>query len=1610
MAAPIAGDDPSGFTTVFNETFAAATLTGWTAVRINASAPRWRIVNGAVVEDSDAGWGFLRPTTIAATTSSATSYRLSVDIDPSVAAGVPPSNDKVGLVFGWTNAGNYYRVEWTDFGSNWQSRSTYRDLQIVRVQNGTESILAKLDAVDLPISGFKLGVTVDAGGISLLVDGVARLQAAGARPSLGVFGLYSWDNDQGVSFDNVKVELGSGTGAYAATAGQALGLSAAQLLANDSDADGDPLAITAVSGAVNGTVSLAGTTITFTPTAGFQGNASFVYTVSDGRGGSDTATVFVTVNPAANRNPDAINDTATTTAATPVTIAVLGNDVDPDGDALSVTGVGAAANGTLVRNANNTVTYTPYAGFSGTDSFTYSVSDGRGGSDTATVAVTVNPAANRNPDAINDPAGLTTVLSEAFSGAALTGWTSVRFNAAPPNWRIAGGVLVEDSDAGFGFLRPTTIVPSTSSATTYVLSADIDPSIAAGTPPSNDVVGLVFGHVNDDNYYRVEWADFGSNWINLADYRDLQIVRVQNGVDTILAKLDAVNLPLAGFKLGVSVDAGGITLLVDGVARLQAAGARPSLGVFGLYSWDNDQGVSFDNVKLELGGGSGAFPANSGQPDTLTAAQLLANDTDPDGDPLAITGVSGAVNGTVALSGSNVTFTPTAGFQGAASFNYTISDGRGGADTATVAFTVSPPPVLALEASNFTVNEGDGTVTIRVLRSGPTGSAVSVQYTTVDQSALSGSDYTARSGVLQLAAGQTSASIVVPISNDTAIEGDELFNIAIDGPQGGASLGSPRTATVLIVDNDAVDLRPVLTGLAANVALSEAVAKLSAQIIDPAVTLTDADSANFSGGQLRVTGGLAEDLVGLRNAGTGAGQIGFDGSTVTFGGITIGTRAAGPASGLIVDLNANATPAATEALVEALTYQNAATGAPTLNRTLSLTVADGAGHTSDADTVQITVTPTVETGTFSAQTVASGFFNPTAIDFDNAGHMYIAQQDGIVRVLNNSVLQATPFVDIRAEVNFVSDRGLLGVAVHPDFQNHPYVYVAYTYDPPETANFTGNAGADGIGNRVARVSRFTATTDAQGNVTAVPGSEVVLLGKNSNWAAISRPDLDSTEIANASIPPSSTPVGGANGTLYSSIPNDSSSHTVGNLEFGSDGALYISVGDGTSYGHVDARALRVQDLNSLSGKLLRVDPITGEGLPGNPWFSPSGPNGADDNIDKVIDYGLRNPFRFALDPTTGTPYIGDVGWNTYEEVNSGFGKNFGWPYFEGVAGSNQQTGGYNTLPGAAAFYASNNASSPLWGQFHASPDNARAIVVGDFYTGPLYPSSYRNALFISDFGTQQLRVMRLNPDGSVQSVAPLNVNTGVTVEMSMGPDGYLYYVDITGKIGRLVFTPTGGTPPAAQPGSVTGPPPPGSGSGPAFLEGTSHADTLIGSAKSDAITGYAGTDLVKAQGGDDLIFAVVGDGRDNYFGDGGRDTYDLSRTSAPARVDLGGARSASADTGNDRLFSIENVVGSAGGDSITGSSADNVLTGGLGSDQLIFRPGFGKDIVTDFGDSAGDQDLIVFARAVFASFAEVQAAIHQLGQDVEIVVGSTDVLTLRNVDASNLGAEDFWFG
>ena len=112
--------------------------------------------------------------------------------------------------------------------------------------------------------------------------------------------------------------------------------------------------------------------------------------------------------------------------------------------------------------------------------------------------------------------------------------------------------------------------------------------------------------------------------------------------------------------------------------------------------------------------------------------------------------------------------------------------------------------------------------------------------------------------------------------------------------------------------------------------------------------------------------------------------------------------------------------------------------------------------------------------------------------------MLIAEKGGRVRVFENGNLRSTPFIDISDQVNGVRDRGLLDIAIHPYFINNPYVYLLFNYDPPEVFNNTGDAGPDGENNRAGRLIRVTA--DASNNYrTAIAGSEVILLGKNSTW-------------------------------------------------------------------------------------------------------------------------------------------------------------------------------------------------------------------------------------------------------------------------------------------------------------------------------------------------------------------------------------------------------------------------------------------------------------------------------------------------------------------------------
>ena len=492
-------------------------------------------------------------------------------------------------------------------------------------------------------------------------------------------------------------------------------------------------------------------------------------------------------------------------------------------------------------------------------------------------------------------------------------------------------------------------------------------------------------------------------------------------------------------------------------------------------------------------------------------------------------------------------------------------------------------------------------------------------------------------------------------------------------------------------------------------------------------------------------------------------------------------------------------------------------------QTLTLSVNDGGNGNgydhadwADAQLVVGSYTPLPPTSTSIArEQVVGGLNQPTALSWSPDGKlMFVAEKSGVVRTViqSTNALQSTPFINISSEVNNTSDRGLLGLAVDPAFgknQGRDYVYLLFTFDPPETQDNTGLAGPDGNGNRPARLVRVTA--DSSTNfTTALPNSEVVLLGKNSLWQYTSHPEKDST--VDFSVLPSGI-VNGSTITAPSSIvedadpsnigkdysetdtnfdrnnnirdylAGDSDSHSIGQLKFGLDGSLYVTVGDGTSYNSVDWRSTRVQDVDNLSGKLLRIDPLTGKGFADNPFYN----GDLDSNRSKVWSLGLRNSFRFTINPTTGVPYLGDVGWTTWEEINIATkGGNFGWPYFEGLS----QNSGYSTLPQAQAFFNSGQAVvGPLLTRNHnalQNPDGkaATALIMGAFYTGNTLPTIYNGALFYNDVGLGTVYATLFNADGSIKSTQIFD-NLPYIVNMETGPDGYLYYVSLYGNaIGR----------------------------------------------------------------------------------------------------------------------------------------------------------------------------------------------------------------------------------
>jgi glucose/arabinose dehydrogenase len=751
---------------------------------------------------------------------------------------------------------------------------------------------------------------------------------------------------------------------------------------------------------------------------------------------------------------------------------------------------------------------------------------------------------------------------------------------------------------------------------------------------------------------------------------------------------------------------------------------------------------------------------------------------------------------------------------------------------------------IGLAVTQVTVNEDSGTASIGLRRTGGTRGVARVFYQTQDATAISGTDYVGTaSGTVLFADGQDFGTITVSLIDDALADGEKNFKVSLFRVEG-AMQGEPRTATVTIVDDESG------SGLIGYWKLNEtALGAINdssglgnhGQTVNiaapngPSSNAPDTDSPNpgsfrFDGvndyinvpvnESLRLTEGTYSQALWLRSTSTDDnyhGVIGYQAGTnvgtrypfiyvrndaIYAGFGTGGNTWKGVIADNVITINAwnhvavsfDGTRMQLFVNGEVVATNNAFAGykPPTVLAQLNIGRINNqfAGQIdevsmydraiSGAEVANLidgaTLPPPQVVGFFTKNVLASGFVQPTTVERLPNGSFLVAERAGIIRLVNaNGTKSSTPFLDINDIVNRVGvDRGVMSIAIGPDFAETRQLYVAYTYDPPEVQGRSGEGGPDGEGGRVARVSRFTVNatfTQADRN------SEVVVLGTNSTYENIGQPNRR---------PLLTDPQSGldANGNYIEDfIASDELSHTIGDMEFGADGALYVSTGDGGSYGRVDPVNLRALNLNSLNGKILRVDPVTGKGLSDNPFFD----GNINSNASRVYSYGLRNPFRFAINPNDGEVFIGDVGWLNWEEVNTGRGKNFGWPAYEGFGLTGGDRGSYSSLPEVQAYLATNPViTPPIWTRSHAA--GGTAIIMGDFIQGGAYPASLQGAFLFTDIGDQVLRAGRLDGNGNLIDVVPVSASLGFITDVMRMSDGSLYYVDfVSGTLGRLNF-------------------------------------------------------------------------------------------------------------------------------------------------------------------------------------------------------------------------------
>jgi glucose/arabinose dehydrogenase len=395
---------------------------------------------------------------------------------------------------------------------------------------------------------------------------------------------------------------------------------------------------------------------------------------------------------------------------------------------------------------------------------------------------------------------------------------------------------------------------------------------------------------------------------------------------------------------------------------------------------------------------------------------------------------------------------------------------------------------------------------------------------------------------------------------------------------------------------------------------------------------------------------------------------------------------------------------------------------------------------------------------FEEQVVVGGLTYPTSFAFLPSGDILIGENSGVVRLYSNGQLLSTPFIDISDQVNDYWDRGLISIAVDPDFESNGYVYLYFTYE---------NDSSDYVGPKTGRLIRVTSSGE-----TASISTQVTLLGSIVGSSCNSFP-------ASADC-----------------IPSDAPSHSGGDIRFASDGSLFATIGDGANFHTVTSDALRAQDPDALAGKIVRINPGSGQGLPENPFWD----GNPHSNNSKIWGSGLRNAFRFGIQPGTNIPFVGDVGWSTAEEINVAVpGANMGWPCYEG---SSQQNG-YSSFPVCQDLYAQGSSAvqPPLIEWPHSG--GGAAATSGVFYTATNYPVEFQNAYFYADYVQSWIRYVQVNEEQQI-TAGPFDFATGADgpVDFEMGSDGNLYYLAInTGEVRRIVHSSSGTDPPPPPPPS-----------------------------------------------------------------------------------------------------------------------------------------------------------------------------------------------------------------